>query len=70
VLNNLFQERDLRRKIYVAIPQDKEKPRNICLEPDASLDFMVQQAWRDFFILNSIATCPWNGASSRKSRDT
>jgi hypothetical protein len=49
VLNNMFQERDLRRKIYVAIPQDKEKPRNICLEPDASLDFTVQKAWRDFF---------------------
>jgi hypothetical protein len=49
VLNNLFQERELRRKIYVAIPQNKEKPRNICLEPDASLDFTVQQAWRDFF---------------------
>jgi hypothetical protein len=49
VLNNMFQERDLRRKIYVAIAQDKEKPRNICLEPDASLDFTVQKAWRDFF---------------------
>ena len=49
VLNNLFLERDLRRKIYVAIAQDKEKPRNICLEPDASLDFTIQQAWRDFF---------------------
>jgi hypothetical protein len=49
ILNNMFQERDLRRKIYVAIVQDKEKPRNICLEPDASLDFTVQKAWRDFF---------------------
>ncbi len=49
VLNNIFQERELRRKIYVAISQDKEKPRNICLEPDASLDFTIQQAWRDFF---------------------
>jgi hypothetical protein len=49
VLNNMFRERELRRKIYVAISQDKEKPRNICLEPDASLDFTVQQAWRDFF---------------------
>jgi hypothetical protein len=69
VLNNMFQERELRRKIYVAISQDKEKPRNICLEPDASLDFTIQQAWRDFFILNSTATCLWNGVSSRKSRD-
>jgi Replication-relaxation len=49
VLNNMFQERELRRKIYVPIPQDKEKPRTICLEPDASLDFTIQQAWRDFF---------------------
>jgi hypothetical protein len=49
VLNNMFLERELRRKIYVAISQDKEKPRNICLEPDASLDFTIQQAWRDFF---------------------
>jgi hypothetical protein len=45
----MFQERELRRKIYVAIAQDKEKPRNICLEPDASLDFTLQQSWRDFF---------------------
>jgi hypothetical protein len=48
-LNTMFQERELRRKIYIEITQEKDKPRNICLEPDASLDFTVQQAWRDFF---------------------
>lgn len=67
VLNNTFQERDLRRKIYVAIPEPT-KPRgrtvrNICIEPDASLDFIIHEDWhehtfRDFFHLEVYRTLP------------
>ncbi len=53
VLNRIYQERDLRRKIYVEIPvhtgQGKQSKQTICLEPDASCAFIVQEKWRDFF---------------------
>jgi hypothetical protein len=53
VLNRIYHERDLRRKIYVEVPvhtgQGKIRKEKICLEPDASCDFIVQQTWRDFF---------------------
>jgi hypothetical protein len=53
VLNRMYQERDLRRKIYVEIPvktsQGKQSKQTICLEPDASCEFIVQDKWRDFF---------------------
>jgi Replication-relaxation len=53
VLNRIYQERDLRRKIYVEIPvhtgQGKIRKEKICLEPDASCEFIVQEKWRDFF---------------------
>ena len=53
VLNRIYHERDLRRKIYVEIPgktaQGKVGKEKICIEPDASCDFIVQQTWRDFF---------------------
>jgi hypothetical protein len=54
-LNRMYRERELRRRIYVTIQQRGEgRARKICLEPDASLDFVIhedwhQQAWRDFF---------------------
>jgi hypothetical protein len=50
-LNRLFTERALKRKIYVAIPEPtkrgREKTQNICLEPDASVDFTIHEAWHD-----------------------
>jgi hypothetical protein len=53
VLNRIYHERDIRRKIYVEIPvktaQGKISKQTICIEPDASCDFTVQQKWRDFF---------------------
>jgi hypothetical protein len=55
VLNRIYHERDLRRKIYVEIPvktaQGRQRREKICIEPDASCDFIVQQTWRDFFHL-------------------
>jgi hypothetical protein len=62
-LTRMFLERALRRKIYVEItepahPGNDSKPLKICIEPDCSLEFTVQdsnhettqpQTWRDFF---------------------
>jgi hypothetical protein len=54
-LNRMLTQRDLKRKSYVAIPKEK---RNICIEPDASVDFTITetwheqtQTWQDFFHL-------------------
>jgi len=53
VLNRIYQERDLRRKIYVEIPvqtaHGKTSKQTICIEPDAGCEFIVQEKWRDFF---------------------
>jgi hypothetical protein len=53
VLNHIYHERDLRRKIYVEIPvqtaQGRQRKEKICIEPDASCEFIVQRKWRDFF---------------------
>jgi hypothetical protein len=47
VLNRIYHERDLRRKIYVEIPvhtgQGRIRKEKICLEPDASCEFIVQE---------------------------
>jgi hypothetical protein len=53
VLNRIYHEKDLRRKIYVEIPvhtvQGKQTKQTISLAPDASCEFIVQEKWRDFF---------------------
>jgi hypothetical protein len=53
VLNRIITQRELKRKIYVNLPKENRK---ICIEPDASVDFMIhetwhQQTWQDFFHL-------------------
>jgi hypothetical protein len=54
VLNRVYHERELQRKIAVTLPRTGEETRQIYLEPDASLDFRIRSlkdetAWRDFF---------------------
>jgi hypothetical protein len=53
VLNRIYHEKDLRRKIYVEIPvhtaQGKQSKQTISIAPDASCEFSVQEKWRDFF---------------------
>ena len=48
-LTRLFSERALKRKIYVTLPepalQGKGKTRHICIEPDASVDFAIEETW-------------------------
>jgi hypothetical protein len=52
VLTRMYTERSLRRKIYVKIPDSAKrgrgKTRNICIEPDASVEFAIHDKWRDF----------------------
>jgi hypothetical protein len=53
ILNRAYHERELRRKITVAIPAGG-KTRQIFLEPDAGLDFRIRKdetVWRDFFFV-------------------
>jgi hypothetical protein len=51
-LNRMFTERQLRRQIYVALPEPTgdgtTQQRTVCIEPDASLDFTIQETWQDF----------------------
>jgi hypothetical protein len=50
-LNHMYRERELRRKIYVQTPEPAThglgKARNICIEPDASLDFTIEETWHE-----------------------
>jgi hypothetical protein len=58
VLNRLYLERELKRKIYVELPTNfaRDQTRQICLEPDASCDFTIQGKWQDFFHLEVYRT--------------
>jgi protein involved in plasmid replication-relaxation len=59
VLSRLLTERELKRKIYVEIPE------RICIEPDASCEFTITEAagnkqvrWMDFFHIEVYRTLP------------
>jgi hypothetical protein len=58
VLTRLYTEGELKRKIYVGLPESRlRRPdRTLCLEPDASLQFLITdtgtaapKTWEDFF---------------------
>ena len=42
-LTRMYTERELKRKIYVEVPE------RVCLEPDASVQFTVAETWEDFY---------------------
>jgi hypothetical protein len=55
-VHRMYRERELRRTIYVALPERSNggSSRNICIEPDASVEFEIyedwhEQTWQDFF---------------------
>ena len=50
-LNRMLTERELKRTIYVPVPGEGTTTRNICIEPDGALDFIVQDTWQDFLYL-------------------
>jgi hypothetical protein len=54
ILNRMYHEWELKRKIYVDLPHTGGMTGQICIEPDASLDFTIpsigeEKPWRDFF---------------------
>jgi hypothetical protein len=58
-LTRLYREPELRRKIYV------DSPHKLCIEPDASVQFLVTeqghdapQTWEDFFHVEVYRTLP------------
>jgi hypothetical protein len=58
-LTRLLPERQLRRRIYVELPE------KICIEPDAGCEFLVtetrhngEQTWRDFFHIEVYRNVP------------
>jgi hypothetical protein len=71
-LTRMYTERELKRTIYVEIP-DK-----VCIEPDASLEFEstvlsegTPHTAVDFFTSKSTGHSRlWNGALSKRSKDT
>jgi hypothetical protein len=64
-ITHLYTEQELQRKIYVALDNPGEKIRDICLEPDASLQFLITetwhsepQTWEDFFHIEVYRNLP------------
>jgi hypothetical protein len=50
-LTRIYLERELKRKIYVRVPSGESKTAGqpVCLEPDAAVDFLIQDTWQEFF---------------------
>jgi len=58
-LSRMITERELKRRIYVELPE------RLCIEPDASCEFLItetkhdrQQTWRDFFHIEVYRNLP------------
>jgi hypothetical protein len=62
VLTRLYTERELKRKIYVELPEPlgegKTRYRKLCIEPDASLRFTIAETWQDFFHIEVYRNLP------------
>jgi hypothetical protein len=64
VLNQIYHEWELKRKIYVDLPVADGVTQQICIEPDASLDFTTPSieeetpSWRDFSHIEVYRTLP------------
>ena len=68
-LIRVYHERDLRRKIAVALCGAGGKTRQIFLEPDASLDVRIRKdetVWRDFFFVEVYRHHPMEHRFKRK----
>jgi hypothetical protein len=66
-LTRMLTERELKRKIYVELPE------KVCIEPDASCEFLLTetwhnppQTWKDFFTSRSTAICRLRSGGSSK----
>jgi hypothetical protein len=58
VLTRLYTERELRRKICVALPHPAHQRHKSYLEPDASVRFLTRQTWEDFFHIEVYRNLP------------
>jgi hypothetical protein len=66
VLTRMSTERELRRTIYVEVPEPRlTRPERICIEPDASVHFLITetwhqkpQTWEDFFFIEVYRNLP------------
>ena len=50
-LNRMLTEWELKRTLYVPVPREGTTKRHICVEPDAAVDFTIQDTWQDFYYL-------------------
>jgi hypothetical protein len=68
-ITHLYTERELRRKIHVELPdrtpEGTARFRTVCIEPDASLQFLITetwhsepQTWEDFFHIEVYRNLP------------
>jgi hypothetical protein len=61
-LTRMFTEQALKRKIYVELPaptgHGTAQPRTIFVEPDASVDFLIQKTWQNFLHIEVYRNLP------------
>src|SRR5918999_2127535 len=62
-LQRMYLERELKRKIYLEFPvvigNGKTARRTSCLEPDAAVDFVIQDKWQEFFHIEKYRNHLW-----------
>jgi hypothetical protein len=62
VLTRMYTEQELKRRIYVELPVRTEggltQYRTICIEPDASCEFTLQEKVQDFFHIEVYRNLP------------
>jgi hypothetical protein len=61
-LSCLYTERELKRKIFVTLTREQAvgrgTSRTICLEPDASVRFLIKETWEDFYHIEVYRNLP------------
>jgi hypothetical protein len=61
-LSRMFREQELKRTIYVELPagtlHTRSGNRTICIEPDAGVEFTIQETWQGFFFIEVYRNLP------------
>jgi protein involved in plasmid replication-relaxation len=58
ILTRQYTERELRRKINVALPDPANRSHTISLEPDGSVRFLINAIWQAFFHIEVYRNLP------------
>jgi hypothetical protein len=62
LLTHMYTEQELKRKIYVTLPVqaagDTRQQQTLCIEPDASCEFTLQETVQDFFHIEVYRNLP------------